>query len=77
MSNWFKAQGLKLLSSLAPRLAIWLLTKIEPEQLAEKVRPYIVTMFKKAGPEWRKAFKAGWDTIDEIMDDLLDDSTNL
>lgn len=71
---WLKAQGIKLLSSLAPRLAIWLLTTIDPDQLAEKIRPYIVKIFKKAGPKWRKAFKKAWDTIDEIMDDLLDDS---
>ena len=77
--NWIKAQGLAVVVSLVrkqgAKLAVELLTKVDPNKLADDVRPHLRKLFETAGPDWQAAFAVAWRKVDAFVEDLLKDPT--
>jgi len=72
--GWLKKQALRVALKLAKKqaaaIAIALLAQVDPNQLADTVRPHIQKLFDKSGPEWQAAFTEALGKIGEFVRSL-------
>jgi len=77
--NWIKEQGLSVVVSIVrkqgAKLAVELLAKVDPNKLADDMRPHLRKLFETTGPDWQAAFAVGWRKIDTFVEELLNDET--
>ena len=75
--KWIKARGLDIVVSIVrkqgAKLAVELLAKVDPNTLADDVRPHLRKLFKATGPDWQAAFAIAWRKIDTFVEELLAD----
>ena len=75
--QWIKGQGLGLIVVLVRKqgaaLAIKLLAKVDPNKLADDVRPHLRKLFETTGPDWQAAFATAWRKVNEFVEGLLVD----
>lgn len=57
----------KLLWAQAPKLVAKMLTSIDPNDLADKIKPHLVAAMKKMPPEWQKNFVAALRILAETV----------
>jgi len=75
--KWIKEQGLGIIVVLVRKqgaaLAVKLLAKVDPNKLADDVRPHLRKLFETTGPDWQAAFATAWRKVNEFVEGLLVD----
>ena len=75
--QWLKGQGLGLIAVLVRKqgaaLAVKLLAKVDPNKLADDVRPHLRKLFEVTGPDWQAAFAGAWRKLNSFVEGLLAD----
>lgn len=71
MMDWFKQGLAKLLATFlqiwAPQIVAELLAKIDPKQLAAKIKPHLLAVMERMPREWQKNFAVALRIVAETV----------
>jgi len=75
--EWLKQRVTRIIGLLlhqgGPRLIGYFLTRIDPTQLADAMRPHLRRLMEMAGPDWQAQFSTALRKIAEFVDELVND----
>jgi hypothetical protein len=68
--SWIKKQLAKLLVSVGPAAVAYLLSQIDPTELASKLKPYLKNIMDGMTPAWKKNFATGLKKVSDFVAEL-------
>jgi len=71
--SWWQKLLVAIVKRWAPQLVAQLLTSIDPEELADRIKPYIVSAMLQMPIEWQKNFVLALRKLAEFVSGLVPD----
>lgn len=68
--NWFQKVLLKLLGSVAPAAVAYLLAQVDPETLANNVKPHLKEALSGLPAEWKKQVSVALKKLSDFVAEL-------